>query len=71
MAFAEDGRSRDMLLVEAGEREGIYLAEFDMDALRRYREHEVWGNAFRRRRAYEGLVSAEVQVPFVRPAARH
>jgi hypothetical protein len=25
----------------------VYIAEFDVDKIRAWREHEVWGNAFR------------------------
>jgi N-carbamoylputrescine amidase len=69
IAFDEAG-SRDMTLVEADEREGIYLAEIDLDRLRAYRAAETWGNAFRRRRAYELLTSSKVEAPFIRPEAR-
>lgn len=65
IAFAED-RSRDMTLVEAGETEGIYLAQFDLAALRDYRQRETWGNAFRRPRRYGMLTSPIVLPPFVR-----
>ncbi|RNF78721.1 carbon-nitrogen hydrolase family protein [Streptomyces botrytidirepellens] len=65
IAFA-DGRSRDMLVVEAGEAEGVYPAVFDLDALRDYRRRETWGNAFRRPAAYRALTSHEVREPFVR-----
>lgn len=40
--------SRDTCVFEAGEEEGIYLAELDLKMLRRYREREVHGNAYRR-----------------------
>jgi len=70
IAFVPHGGSRDMLLVEAGESEGICLAQFDLDGLRAYRAHEVWGNAFRKPRAYAALISPEVQPPFVRRTAR-
>lgn len=65
IAFA-DGRSRDMLVIEAGEAEGVYPAVFDLDALRDYRRRETWGNAFRRPAAYGALTSHEVREPFVR-----
>ena len=38
----EDG-SRDTLVVEAGENEGIYLAPFPLDAMRAYRGEEAHG----------------------------
>lgn len=61
-----DGRSRNTLVVEAGEGEGVYLARFDLDALRDFRKREAWGNAFRRPHAYKALVSPEVRDPFRR-----
>lgn len=65
IAFDQNG-SRDMKLVEAGEAEGIYLAQFDLAALRDYRQRETWGNAFRRPRRYGMLTSSVVLPPFVR-----
>lgn len=49
--------SRDTLVVEAGEAEGVYLAPFDMAALRAYRQVEVHGNAYRRPEQYQMLAS--------------
>ena len=58
--------SRDTCILEAGEESGIYLAEFDMDAIRDYRSREVHGNAYRRPWLY-GLLTAEgKEEPFVR-----
>ncbi|MFD7504175.1 carbon-nitrogen hydrolase family protein [Streptomyces sp. NPDC059850] len=65
IAFA-DGSSRDMLVIEAGEAEGVYPAVFDLDALRDYRRRETWGNAFRRPATYRALTDREVREPFVR-----
>jgi N-carbamoylputrescine amidase len=71
IAFSEiDGVSRDMVLVQAGEGEGIFLASFDLDALRAYRQSEVWGNAYRKPGKYKTLSSEEIQDPFVRENAR-
>lgn len=58
--------SRDMCILEAGEKPGIYLAEFDLDMLRKYRKSEVHGNAYRHPEKYGMLVSREVEEPFVR-----
>ena len=69
-AFTREGRPRDHLIVEAGEDEGIYLAEFDMEAIREYRQREVWGNAFRKPRAYSALRFTDVTDPFSRYNAR-
>jgi predicted amidohydrolase len=65
VAFDEHG-SKDTLVVEAGESEGIYLARFDMEGLREYRRRETWGNAFRRPHRYGLLTSPEVEEPFLR-----
>lgn len=69
IAFDEHG-SRDMLLVEAGEQEGIYLARFDLEQLRAYRAREVWGNAYRKPGCYGALTSTQVEPPFQRQGAR-
>lgn len=69
IAFDEKG-SHDTLIVEAGEEEGIYLAPFDMDAIRDYRRRETWGNAFRRPQRYGVLTSLEIEEPFVRVDGR-
>ncbi len=61
---------RDTRIVEAGEEEGVYVAEFDMEKIRAYRERESWGNAFRKPRSYDLLTSLEVTPPFVRKSAR-
>lgn len=58
--------SRDTLMMEAGEEEGIYLADFPMDEIRKYREKEVHGNAYRRPEKYGLLISEEVREPFIR-----
>jgi N-carbamoylputrescine amidase len=68
MAFDEKG-SRDTLVVEAGEQEGIYLAPFDLDQIRDYRQRETWGHAFRRPHRYGALTAPAVDAPFVRVAA--
>jgi predicted amidohydrolase len=65
IAFNEKG-PRETCLVEAGESEGIFMAEFDLALLRAYRADEIWGNAYRKVSRYGLLMSAEVQEPFVR-----
>ncbi len=62
--------SRDTLILEAGEREGIYLADFPLDEMRAYRQREVHGNAYRRPQKYGLLLSEEIQEPFVREDCR-
>jgi len=62
--------SRDMCILQAGSIEGIYLAELDLDQLRRYREHEVHGNAFRRPQKYGPLLECKIDPPFIRNSRR-
>jgi hypothetical protein len=66
VAFDQKGKTRDLLVVEAGEAEGVYPARFDLDDIRAYREREVWGNAFRRPQHYGPLVDGAVEAPFRR-----
>ena len=58
--------SRDTLIVEAGEREGIYMADFPISEIRDYRRLEVHGNAYRHPQKYHLLVSEDIKEPFVR-----
>ena len=58
--------SRDTLIVEAGEVEGIYMACFPMDELRDYRRREVHGNAYRRPEKYYAIIREEKSEPFIR-----
>lgn len=58
--------SRDTCIVEADGKEGIFMAEFDMEMLRAYRKKEVHGNAYRRPEKYGALTDMTVQEPFIR-----
>lgn len=58
--------SRDMLIIEAGEHEGIFMADFPIDALRKYRSTEVHGNAYRHPSKYKQLVEECIEPPFIR-----
>ena len=46
--------------------EGIFYAEFDMEAIREYRNREMLGNTFRKVEAYSQLLSKEIKKPFIR-----
>ncbi|NMF07614.1 carbon-nitrogen hydrolase family protein [Clostridium beijerinckii] len=61
-----DFGSRDTLIIEAGEREGIYIADFPIDEIREYRSHEIHGNSYRHPQKYKLLISEEIQEPFIR-----
>jgi len=69
VAFRSEDEARDTLIIEAGETEDVYLATFDIDSIRAYREREAWGNAYRRPRLYTALTAEEVAPPFVRADA--
>ena len=58
--------SRDTLIIEAGEREGIYIADFPIDEIREYRNREVHGNAYRHPQKYKLIVSENIDEPFIR-----
>lgn len=61
-----DSSSRDTLIIEAGEQEGIYIADFPIDEIREYRAREVHGNAYRHPQKYKLLVSELIEEPFIR-----
>ena len=54
------------LLLADAQTEGLFYAEFDMDAIRNYREHEMMGNTFRKVAAYAKLLDSNVEYPFIR-----
>lgn len=58
--------ARDTLIIEAGEREGIYLADFPIHEMRAYRRQEVHGNAYRHPQKYKLLISEHIEEPFIR-----
>lgn len=46
--------------------EGLFYADFDMDKIRYYREHEMMGNTFRKVVAYSKLLDKKIEYPFIR-----
>ena len=62
--------SRDTCILEAGEEEGMYVAQFNIDMLRKYRSEEVHGNAYRHPGKYHLLVEEKILEPFIRPDYR-
>ena len=46
--------------------EGLYYADFDMDAIREYRNSEMMGNTFRKVVAYKELLDTTISEPFIR-----
>ena len=61
---------RDMCILQAGEEEGIFIAEIGLDLLREYRSCEVHGNAYRRPQLYHALTDEAVNEPFIREDKR-
>lgn len=71
ICWDENGLCVDNTLLLASEKtEGVFYADFDLGAIRRYRESEMMGNTFRKVGAYGGLLNPEVRAPFVREAKR-
>ena len=67
ICWNESGECVDNTIFLAdAETEGLFFAEFDMDAVRAYREQEMMGNTFRKVSAYAELMCTEIQYPFVR-----
>jgi predicted amidohydrolase len=46
--------------------EGLYLAQFDLEELRNYRNKDMMGNTFRKVKAYQELLDDKVEAPFIR-----
>ena len=55
VAFAHTGEC----LVMANDQEGVFLATFDLAAMRKVRERTIYGNAYRRPHRYHALISTE------------
>ena len=62
--------SRDTCILQADGGEGIFMAGLDLDQLRRYRQSEVHGNAYRRPARYGLLCGTAVEAPFIREGRR-
>lgn len=58
--------SRDTCILQADGKEGIYIAELDLEQLRGYREKEVHGNAYRRPVKYGLITDTKIDAPFIR-----
>ena len=69
ICYGEHGHV-DQKLVEAGEDEGVFLATFDLTALRGYRKRQTWGDAYRKPGAYQTLVADAPAAVFRRADSR-
>ena len=66
----DENGTRNHCILECGSDEGVFIAEFDLDIMRKYRQSEVWGNAYRKVYAYNDILSKNVNSPFIRPDSR-
>lgn len=67
MAYKPDeSTSRDTLILQADESEGVFVADFPVDEIREYRNSEVHGNAYRRPQKYGLLLDENIYQPFIR-----
>lgn len=66
----ESDASRDTCILQADEKEGIYVAALDLEQLRAYRANEVHGNAFRHPKKYALLTDTKITPPFLRAQYR-
>ena len=67
ICWDEDGRCVDNTILMVDElAEGLFYADFDMDAIRAYRNTEMMGNTFRKVDAYGELMNKAIQEPFIR-----
>ena len=62
--------SRDTCILQADGKEGIYLAELNLEQLRNYRKREVHGNAYRHPKKYGLMTDTKIEEPFVRKGYR-
>lgn len=72
ICWDRDGKCVDNTLLLADEfSEGIFYADFDMDAIRAYRSREMMGNTFRKVEAYGALLDQTIREPFIRQGQFH
>lgn len=65
IAWELDGTSprskyRETLMLRTGPAPGIHYCEFDLDAVRHYRDNAIWGTTFRHPQKYDILVDAKL-----------
>lgn len=67
ICWDQDGQCvENTILMADNMTEGLFFADFDLDALRDYRKHEMMGNTFRKVKAYSDLLKDEIKEPFIR-----
>ena len=71
ICWDRNGRCVDNTVLLADDKtQGIFYAEFDMKAIREYRNREMLGNTFRKVEAYNELLSKDIREPFIRSGQR-
>ena len=71
IAYLPDQKgSRDTCILEADGSEGIFIADLNLGLLRKYRQREVHGNAYRHPEKYHKLIDSEIREPFIREDRR-
>jgi predicted amidohydrolase len=74
MAYPMEGQDEpapfDPTVIRAGAEPGIYMARIDVERLRRFRQQETQGDAYRKPSTYSALLRTEVRSPFARLDAR-
>jgi len=71
VVYDKDGNELDNLIISADDTEGIFCADYDINAIREFRKSEVWGNAYRKVDAYVSASGKEIKDPFVRKDSRY
>lgn len=67
IVWDSNGKSvNNTVMLADNETEGLFLAQFDREKLRNYRNKDMMGNTFRKVNAYQELLSDKVEAPFVR-----
>ena len=67
ICWDHQGKCVDNTILLADElSEGLFYADFDMDAIREYRKCEMMGNTFRKVSAYGALLNGDIKEPFIR-----
>lgn len=61
-----EAQSRDTMIIETNEKEGVFTADFPIDVMREYRKTEVHANAYRKPKKYKLLVNEAISEPFIR-----
>lgn len=62
--------SRNMCILQAGRKEGIYVAELDLKPFRAYREKEAHANTYRHPGKCGFPTDSKIEPPFIRPDYR-